>query len=138
MGSDNAPHVEIDGALAATRDFGVGVILVGQSQVLEPELRRCGWREDGDLGIELVEAAEVIRIVITSTDIWLADKHTYREVIGEAQQIIPKRFRRRGCSHDRPFAESAREGDGLALRTNAFRERVWIRYPGRVRGRDMI
>jgi glycerol-3-phosphate acyltransferase PlsX len=60
MGSDNAPHVEIDGALAATRDFGVGVILVGQSQVLEPELRRCGWREDGDLGIELVEAAEVI------------------------------------------------------------------------------
>jgi glycerol-3-phosphate acyltransferase PlsX len=46
--------------LAATRDFGVGVILVGQSQVLEPELRRCGWREDGDLGIELVEAAEVI------------------------------------------------------------------------------
>jgi glycerol-3-phosphate acyltransferase PlsX len=27
---------------------------------LEPELRRCGWREDGDLGIELVEAAEVI------------------------------------------------------------------------------
>ena len=60
MGSDNAPHVEIDGALAATRDFGVGVILVGQSQVLEPELRRCGWCEDGDLGIELVEAAEVI------------------------------------------------------------------------------
>jgi len=46
--------------LAATRDFGVGVILVGQSHRLEPELRRCGWREDGDLGIELVEAAEVI------------------------------------------------------------------------------
>jgi glycerol-3-phosphate acyltransferase PlsX len=60
MGSDNAPHAEIDGALAATRDFGVGVILVGQSHRLEPELRRCGWREDGDLGIELVEAAEVI------------------------------------------------------------------------------
>ena len=60
MGSDNAPHAEIDGALAATRDFGVGVILVGQLHKLEPELRRCGWREDGDLGIELVEAAEVI------------------------------------------------------------------------------
>jgi fatty acid/phospholipid synthesis protein PlsX len=60
MGSDNAPHAEIDGALAATRDFGVGVILVGQSHKLEPELRRCGWRGDGDYGIELVEAAEVI------------------------------------------------------------------------------
>jgi glycerol-3-phosphate acyltransferase PlsX len=60
MGSDHAPHAEIDGALAATRDFGVGVILVGQSYKLEPELRRCGWRGDGDLGIELVEAPEVI------------------------------------------------------------------------------
>ena len=46
--------------MAATRDFGVGVILVGQSEKLEPELRRCGWRRDGDRGIELVEASEVI------------------------------------------------------------------------------
>ena len=60
MGSDHAPHVEIDGALAATRDFGVGVILVGQPEKVEPELRRCGWRRNGDKGIELVEAAEVI------------------------------------------------------------------------------
>ena len=62
MGSDNAPHVEIDGALAATRDLGVGVILVGQAHKVEPELRRCGWKADGDLGIELVEAPEVIRM----------------------------------------------------------------------------
>ena len=60
MGSDHAPQVEIDGALAATRDFGVGVILVGQIQKVEPELRRCGWRGDGDRGIEFVEASEVI------------------------------------------------------------------------------
>ena len=60
MGSDHAPNVEIDGALAATRDFGVGVILVGQAHKVEPELRRCGWRGDGDRGIEFVEAAEVI------------------------------------------------------------------------------
>lgn len=60
MGSDHAPHAEIDGALAAARDLGVGVILVGQPEKLQPELRRCGWRGDGDRGIELVEAAEVI------------------------------------------------------------------------------
>jgi glycerol-3-phosphate acyltransferase PlsX len=60
MGSDHAPHPEIDGALAAVRDFGVKVILVGQPEVLEPELRRCGWRGDGSRGIELVEASEVI------------------------------------------------------------------------------
>lgn len=60
MGSDHAPHAEIDGALAATRDLQIGVILVGQPEVVEPELRRCGWHGDGDRGIELVEAAEVI------------------------------------------------------------------------------
>jgi glycerol-3-phosphate acyltransferase PlsX len=60
MGSDHAPHAEIDGALAAARDFGIGVLLVGKPEIVEPELRRCGWRGDGDRGIELVEAAEVI------------------------------------------------------------------------------
>jgi glycerol-3-phosphate acyltransferase PlsX len=60
MGSDHAPHAEIDGALAAARDLGIGVILVGRPETVEPELRRCGWRGDGDRGIELVEASEVI------------------------------------------------------------------------------
>jgi glycerol-3-phosphate acyltransferase PlsX len=60
MGSDHAPHAEIDGALAAARDFGVKVILVGQPERVEPVLKRCGWRSDGDRGLELVEAAEVI------------------------------------------------------------------------------
>ncbi len=60
MGTDHAPHAEIDGALAAARDFGIGVILVGQVHRVEPELRRCGWRGDGDRGIELVDAPEVI------------------------------------------------------------------------------
>ena len=60
MGSDHAPHPEVDGALAAARDLGVGVTLVGQGEKVEPELRRCGWRRQGDRGIELVEAAEVI------------------------------------------------------------------------------
>jgi glycerol-3-phosphate acyltransferase PlsX len=60
MGSDRAPHPEIDGALAAARDFGIGVILVGQPEKVVPELRRCGWRRDGDQRIEFVEAAEVV------------------------------------------------------------------------------
>ena len=60
MGSDHAPHPEIDGAMAAARDFNLGVVLVGRSDLIEPELRRCGWRRQGDRGIELVEAEEVI------------------------------------------------------------------------------
>ncbi|MGI8565148.1 MAG: phosphate acyltransferase PlsX, partial [Pyrinomonadaceae bacterium] len=60
MGSDHAPHPEVDGALSAARDLNIGVILVGQSEKVEPELRRCGWRHQGDRGVEFVEAAEVI------------------------------------------------------------------------------
>ncbi|MEA2173523.1 MAG: phosphate acyltransferase [Blastocatellia bacterium] len=60
MGSDHAPHAEIDGALAAARDFGIGIMLVGQTEKVEPELRRCGWRGQGDRGVEFVEAEEVI------------------------------------------------------------------------------
>src|SRR3954469_11641488 len=60
MGSDHAPHAEIDGALAAARDLGIGVILVGQPEKVVPELQRCGWRGQGDRNIELVEAEEVI------------------------------------------------------------------------------
>jgi glycerol-3-phosphate acyltransferase PlsX len=60
MGSDRAPHPEIDGALAAARDFGVGVILVGQEHVVVHELRRCKWRKDGDKGIWFVDAPEFI------------------------------------------------------------------------------
>ena len=60
MGSDRAPHPEIDGAFSAARDFQIGVILVGQPERVEPELRRCGWRKNGDHGIEFVEAAEVV------------------------------------------------------------------------------
>jgi glycerol-3-phosphate acyltransferase PlsX len=60
MGSDRAPHPEIDGAFAAARDLGVGVVLVGQREVVEKELRRCGWRRDGDKGVDFVEAPEFI------------------------------------------------------------------------------
>jgi glycerol-3-phosphate acyltransferase PlsX len=60
MGSDHAPHPEIDGAMAAARDLRIGVVLVGQPDKVLPELRRCGWRRQGDNRIEFVEAEEVI------------------------------------------------------------------------------
>jgi glycerol-3-phosphate acyltransferase PlsX len=60
MGSDNAPHVEIDGSLAAARDLGLTAILVGQPERVLPELHRCGWRKQGDRGVEFVEAPEFI------------------------------------------------------------------------------
>ncbi|MEN3332290.1 MAG: phosphate acyltransferase [Blastocatellia bacterium] len=67
MGGDFAPTSEVEGALEAARDFGVGVILVGRSELIQAELDRhrrnrtlgdkLSWRSSQ---IEIVEAAEVI------------------------------------------------------------------------------
>src|SRR5215470_11064012 len=61
MGGDYAPTSEVEGALQASRDFGVGIILVGRSEDIEPELRkhRAGgaWRGSH---IDIEDAKEVI------------------------------------------------------------------------------
>jgi glycerol-3-phosphate acyltransferase PlsX len=58
MGGDDAPRHVIDGALAAARDVGLGVMLVGPTALLDAELRR---HADVDRSrIRLVDAPEVV------------------------------------------------------------------------------
>ena len=38
MGGDYAPASEVEGAIEAARDLGVGVILVGRSELIQAEL----------------------------------------------------------------------------------------------------
>jgi len=57
MGSDNAPQVEIDGAVRAAREYGVSIILVGDREILEAELAKRGV--DG-LPITVKNASEVV------------------------------------------------------------------------------
>ncbi|MBI3406162.1 MAG: phosphate acyltransferase PlsX [Acidobacteria bacterium] len=57
MGGDNAPRTEVEGAIAAAREFGVRIALVGQPEVLKQELARHSLR---GLSIEVVPASEVI------------------------------------------------------------------------------
>ena len=58
MGSDTAPGPEIAGAVAAVREYGVKILLVGR----EPELRAAlaKYPERERAGIEIVPASEVI------------------------------------------------------------------------------
>ncbi|HET7097932.1 MAG TPA: phosphate acyltransferase PlsX [Casimicrobiaceae bacterium] len=42
MGGDDAPRNVVDGALAAVRHFDLGVLLVGQPEAIEGELKRVG------------------------------------------------------------------------------------------------
>jgi phosphate acyltransferase len=66
MGGDYAPTSEVEGAIDAVRDLGVGIILVGRSEQIQAELDkhrrsraigRGSWRSSS---IEIVDAPEVI------------------------------------------------------------------------------
>src|SRR5271154_6455308 len=57
MGGDHAPRPEVEGAVAAARELGVKVLLVGIPGDIKRELARHPHR---GLPIEIVEATEVI------------------------------------------------------------------------------
>jgi len=57
MGGDHAPHVNVDGAIAAAREFGIASLLVGRVSELEPLLEDSGYTGSD---IELVDAPEVV------------------------------------------------------------------------------
>ena len=57
MGGDHAPAVNVDGAVAAAREYGIASILVGRSQELSPLLAETGYRGDE---IEILDAPEVV------------------------------------------------------------------------------
>jgi phosphate acyltransferase len=57
MGGDHGPAVVVEGAVAAVREFGASVILVGDRDAVEGEVRRLGATS---LGIEIRHASEVV------------------------------------------------------------------------------
>jgi len=62
MGGDNAPAVEVEGAIAAARDLRARILLVGQEEHIRAELARQGVPSPRAqrLHIEIVNASEVI------------------------------------------------------------------------------
>ena len=57
MGGDHAPRAEVEGAIAAARELGVRVILVGKEDIIRKEL---GRQPHHGLPLEVVHANEVI------------------------------------------------------------------------------
>jgi glycerol-3-phosphate acyltransferase PlsX len=57
MGGDHGPAVVVEGAIAAVREFGSSVILVGDRQAVEVEVARLGAES---MGIEVRHASEVV------------------------------------------------------------------------------
>jgi phosphate acyltransferase len=56
MGSDNSPQSEVEGAIEASREYGVHVYLVGKEPVLGPLLKA----QHRGASVELIHASEVI------------------------------------------------------------------------------
>jgi len=59
MGGDHAPQVNVDGAIAASREFGIATLLVGKTAALTRLLGDSGYT-GGD--IEILDAAEVVEM----------------------------------------------------------------------------
>jgi phosphate acyltransferase len=57
MGGDHGPAVVVEGAVAAVREFGASVILVGDRQAVDTEIQRLGAQS---LGLEVRHASEVV------------------------------------------------------------------------------
>lgn len=57
MGSDQAPAVEVDGAVQAAAEYGIPIVLVGREDRVHDQLRR---HDTANLAIEVVHASEVI------------------------------------------------------------------------------
>jgi glycerol-3-phosphate acyltransferase PlsX len=57
MGGDHAPEAEIEGAILASAQFGIPIVLVGQEEKIREFL---GKHDTGGLSIEVVHASEVI------------------------------------------------------------------------------
>jgi len=65
MGGDNAPGVEVAGAVAACREFGISVTLVGDSSRLEAELAKHAIK---GLDIDICHASEVVGMHDSASD----------------------------------------------------------------------
>ncbi len=65
MGGDHAPQVNVDGAVAAAREYGIASLLVGRAGELGTLLADSGYRGSE---IEIVEAPEVITMEDPATD----------------------------------------------------------------------
>ena len=57
MGGDHGPAVVVEGAVAAAREFGASVVLVGDRAAIETQIRRLGAQS---LGLEVRHASEVV------------------------------------------------------------------------------
>lgn len=66
MGGDHAPHATVEGSVAACRDFGADVVLVGQGETIDRELER---HDAAGLSLSIKHAPEVVGMSDSPLDV---------------------------------------------------------------------
>nr|WP_318025940.1 phosphate acyltransferase PlsX [Geoalkalibacter subterraneus] len=91
MGGDSAPAVEVEGAVAAARQWGIGVILVGDSERIAAELKK---HDTSGLDLNVVHASQVVGMHDSASDAVRKKKDSSIRVAfrlvkeGEAQAVV--------------------------------------------------
>ena len=91
MGGDNAPSVVVEGAVAAARRWGMPIVLVGDTSVVEAELAR---HDCAGLQISTAHASEVVGMHDSASDAVRKKKDSSIRVAydlvkkGEAQAVV--------------------------------------------------
>jgi glycerol-3-phosphate acyltransferase PlsX len=72
MGSDNYPKPDVEGAVAAAREYGVEIILTGDASRIQPELDSANAT---GLPIRLVHAPEMLTMEDKGEDLVMKARH---------------------------------------------------------------
>ena len=77
MGGDNAPEVEVRGAVAAAKEFGIEVVLVGDEEKIKAELHSYMLKfKIKKLPISIVHAAEFVTMSDSPTEAYKQKKNS--------------------------------------------------------------
>jgi glycerol-3-phosphate acyltransferase PlsX len=81
MGGDNAPQAVVAGAVQASKEFGVGIILVGIEQLVRDELKKHSLAKT--LPIEVCNATEVVDMLDSPATVFRRKKDSSIRVANE-------------------------------------------------------
>ena len=72
MGSDKYPNPDVEGAVMASREYGVEILLVGDSSKIQPVLDSAGA---ANLPIRVVHAPEILTMDDKGEDLVMKARH---------------------------------------------------------------
>ena len=100
MGGDYGPAVVVEGAVAASREFGVTVALVGDRAAIEREVARLGT-ESGS--VEIRHASQVVGMAESPSQALRRKRRTHYKLAAPTHSVCPQcrepKLPHRVCPH---------------------------------------